>query len=134
MKYPATITDNFTVSFRDIPSIQTCGNDLQDALDMAHDALIEAIESLIAKHKLVPLPSKPKKGEHLIELPASLFTKILLINELIKQNVRQAELARLLNIQPSKVTRIVNPRHATKINTLQDAFHALGKNLVITVS
>ena len=134
MKYPATITDEFAVKFRDIPSIQTCGNNLEDALEMAQDALIVAIEDLVAESHHVPLPSKPKKGEYLIELPASLFTKVLLINELVKQNVKQAELARLLKVQPSEVTRLVNPKHTTKIDKLQDAFQALGKNLVIKVS
>jgi len=42
--YPATFTleenGGYTVSFRDIPEALTCGDNLDDAKEMAQDALI----------------------------------------------------------------------------------------------
>jgi hypothetical protein len=41
----------------------------------------------------------------IVELPASLATKVLLLNELVRQNVRPAELARRLGTTPQEVNR-----------------------------
>ena len=59
MFYPATLTkenERWTVTFRNIPEVITCDDDLQDALNMAQDALIASMD-----HRTVPLPSKAKK-------------------------------------------------------------------------
>ena len=39
-----------------------------------------------------------------------------------------AKLARALDASPQTVTRIVDLRHATKIDTLAEAFRAIGKH------
>lgn len=47
MFYPATLTkenEGWTVTFRDIPEAITYGDDLQDALNMAQDALITSMD------------------------------------------------------------------------------------------
>ena len=56
---------------------------------------------------------------------------IELLNTMVKSNVRPADLARKMNIKPQEVTRITDIRHATKIDTIQNAFRALGKDLVL---
>lgn len=55
----------------------------------------------------------------------------MLLNTMVKSNVRPADLARKMNIKPQEVTRITDIRHATKIDTIQNAFRALGKDLVL---
>ena len=50
---------------------------------------------------------------------------------MVKSNVRPADLARKMNIKPQEVTRITDIRHATKIDTIQNALRALGKELVL---
>ncbi|MNO08579.1 Antitoxin HicB [compost metagenome] len=59
---------------------------------------------------------------------------MLLLNEMIAQGVTQAELARRLNTRKQEVQRIVNLDHATKIDTIEAAFRALGKRLELTVA
>lgn len=132
MSYPATLTkenEGWTVTFRDIPEAITYGDDLQNALNMAQDALITSMD-----HRTVPLPSKAKKGEYLIDLPASLFAKVLLLNEMIKQNITNIELAKWINAKPQEVQRIVNLNHPTKIDTISKALSALGKHLELKVA
>ena len=117
MFYPAKLTkeDNgYTVTFRDIPEAITCGNDLQDALDMAQDALITSMDFYFEDRRKVPLPSKAQKGEHLIDLPTSVFAKILLLNEMIEQNISNVELAKRINVKPQEIQRIINLNHTTK--------------------
>jgi hypothetical protein len=38
--------------------------------------------------RTVPAPSKPKRDQHMVELPASIAAKVLLLNEMIAQKVR----------------------------------------------
>lgn len=138
MFYPATITSEknggYTVFFRDIPEALSCGNSIADAKDMAQDALITAMDFYFEDRRAVPMPSPAEEGEVLIELPSSVFAKVLLLNELVEQNVSNADLARKILVKPQEVQRIVNLSHSTKIDTISKALDALGKRLVISVS
>lgn len=57
----------------------------------------------------------------------------MLLNSMLKERVTPAELARKLDTSPQAVTRIIDLRHATKIDTIADALRVLGKKLVIDV-
>ncbi|WBX91549.1 type II toxin-antitoxin system HicB family antitoxin [Achromobacter mucicolens] len=135
-RYPAFLDpegDGFNVTFRDIPEAITCGDNRDDALEMAAGALVTAMEFYFEDRRPVPLPSDPKDGEVLIALPASVWAKVLLLNEMIAQRVTPAELARRLNTRPQEVTRIINLGHATKIDTIAAALRTMGKDLEISV-
>ena len=58
---------------------------------------------------------------------------MLLLNEMLKTGTTPAKLARALDASPQTVTRIVDLRHATKMDTLAEAFRAIGKKLTISV-
>lgn len=136
MFYPATFEkegDGYNVTFRDIPEAITCGDDLSDALFMAKDALLTAMDFYFEDHRPVPQPSAAQEGEYLIELPLSVSAKVLLLNEMIAQNISNVELAKRINVKPQEVQRITNLAHATKIDTIGRAFAALGKNLNLSV-
>lgn len=130
MNYPATFTPEdggYVVTFRDIPEAITQGDTLDEARDMAADALATAMEFYFEDNRPVPLPTPAQDGEQVIELPLSIWSKVLLLNEMLQQHVTQAELAKRMGIRPQQVTRIVNLEHSTKIDTLVAAFRALGK-------
>lgn len=136
MFYPASIVkedDGYTVTFRDIPEAITCGDSLEDALFMAKDTLLISMDFYFEDRRKVPLPSKAKKGEHLIELSPSVFAKLLLLNELIEQGISNVELAKRINVKPQEVQRIVNLEHTTKIDTISKALAALGKRLELRI-
>lgn len=80
------------------------------------------------------MPSKPKPGQNVIELSASLSAKVLLLNEMVSQNIRPAELARRLNTTPQEVNRLTNLRHTTRIDQIAAALHAMGRHLEISVA
>jgi antitoxin HicB len=135
-RYPAFLDpegDGFNVTFRDIPEAITCGDNRDDALEMAAGALVTAMEFYFEDRRPVPLPSDPKDGEVLIALPASVWAKVLLLNEMIAQRVTPAELARRMNTRPQEVTRIINLGHATKIDTIAAALRTMGRDLEISV-
>jgi antitoxin HicB len=136
LRYPALFEpdgDGFCVSFRDIPEALTSGGTMEEASAMAADALLTAMDFYFEDKRPVPPPSRPKKGEELIALPASASAKVLLLNEMIAQKVTPAELARRLNTRPQDVNRIVDIGHTTKIDTIAAALEALGKHLEIAV-
>lgn len=123
----------FVVTFRDIPEAITEGDTIDEAREMAADALLTAMDFYFEGKRKVPEPSKVKKDEELVGLPVSAAAKVLLLNEMIEQKVTAADLARRLNTSPQVVNRIVDLHHSTKIDTLAEALEALGKRLEIGV-
>jgi antitoxin HicB len=137
MKYPAKFeageSEAIIVTFRDIPEAIAQGVDEADAVIEGASALLTAMDFYFEDRRPVPLPSEAVEGERLIELPLSASAKVMLLNETLKQRVRPADLARLMNVKPQEVNRIVDLHHATKIDTLAAAFKALGRELELTV-
>ena len=136
--YPITLTPDeadggFVVTFVDIPEAITQGDTEAEALAAAKDALESALDFYFEDKRAVPAPSKAKRGQNVIELPASLSAKVLLLNEMVTQDVRPAELARRLNTTPQEVTRLTNIRHTTRIDGIAAALQALGKHLDMRV-
>lgn len=135
--YPAKLQkeqDGYVVSFRDIPEALTSGASREEALEMAGDALATAMEFYFEDRRPVPMPSKPRKGEVSVELPASVAIKVLLLNEMLKENVTPSKLARKLDASPQTVTRIVDLHHTTKIDTIAEALKVLDKKLVLSIA
>lgn len=136
LMYPARITTDgrgFFVRFPDIPEALAGGDSREDALAEARDALETAMEFYFEDARTVPMPSAPKRGQVLVELPSSVAAKVLLLNSMIEEGVSAAELARRLGTTPQTVNRIVMLRHPTKIDTIAEALRALGRRLTLSV-
>jgi len=135
MRYPAHLAPQkeggYVVTFPDIPEAITQGEDVEDALLHASDVLESALDYYIEEGLPIPAPSKPKRGQHVVELPASYAAKILLLNEMAAQKVRPAELARRLKMTRQEVNRLIDWRHTSKIDGIAGALKVLGKNLEI---
>ena len=138
LRYPANFEaaeeGGYVVTFPDIPEAITQGEDIEDALLHAADVLESALDFYIEDGLPIPVPSKPKRGQHLVELPASYAAKVLLLNEMAIQKVRPAELARRLKITRQEVNRLIDRHHVSKIDGIAGALKALGKNLELRVS
>lgn len=136
--YPITLTPDttdggFVVTFVDMPEAITQGDTEEQALVAARDALESALDFYFEDKRTVPPPSKARRGQHVVELAASLSAKVLLLNEMVTQNVRPAELARRLNTSPQEVNRLTNVKHTTRIDGIAAALQALGKHLEMRV-
>jgi len=139
MEFPVILTPDeddggFVVTFPDIPEAITQGETREEALKMAQEALETALEFYFEGKRAVPAPSKASHGQDIIELPASLSAKILLLNEMLAQNVRPAELARRLSTTPQVINRLTNLQHTTRIDGIDAALRALGKRLEIRLA
>jgi len=135
MHYPATFTPDtggFVVTFRDIPEAITQGDTHAEALEMAEDVLISALEFYFEGHRAVPPPSAPEPGEIPVRLPASVAAKILLLNAQLAQGISNTELARRMDLPKQAIQRVTDLRHATKIDTIDRALQALGGHLELS--
>jgi antitoxin HicB len=134
LAYPVELTPDgkfMMVTFPDIPEANSQGDSVEDALNMAVDALETALDFYFDAGRPVPAPSKPKRGQHMVELRASIAAKVLLLNEMLRQKVRPVELARRLQTTPQEVNRLTNIRHTSRIDGIAVALKALGKTMEI---
>ena len=135
LRYPARFAaqeeGGFVVTFPDIPEAITQGEDREDALLHARDALETALEFYFEGYRSVPAPSRLKRGQTYVELPSSVAAKVLLLNEMIEQRVRPAELARRLHTTPQEVNRLTDIRHTSRIDGIAGALKVLGKTLEV---
>lgn len=132
LSFPARIArdgDRFMVSFVDIPEALSDGGTREEALAMAIDALTTAMDFYFEDKRLVPAPSVAKRGQVLVDLPSSVSAKVLLLNEMVVQQVKPAELARRMSVQRQEVNRLTDLHHPTKIDTIAQALLAMGKRL-----
>lgn len=137
--YPVLLTPDkkaggYVVTCRDVAEVVTQGESLAAAIDAAAGALEAAIEMRIEDGLDVPLPSSPKRGEHLVALPVTTAMKAALYLAMHEQGVTKADLARLLQLDEKEARRILDPKHATKVTTMERALHALGKRVEVLVA
>jgi antitoxin HicB len=123
----------FTVTFRDVPEAITWGRGLPDALWQAADCVEEAIAGRLRRGDPIPVPSRPRRGETLIDVPALTAAKAALYVTMKESGVRVSQLARKLGWEEKEVGRLLDPRHATRLSKIEKALSMLGKRLVIAV-
>lgn len=137
-KYPVKLVDNqeggFMLEFRDLPEVNTEIWDMSELQSVGVDALVTALDLYFEHNRKFPEPSEPVEGEVTVNLPLSVVVKMLLLNALVASNMRPCDLARKMKATPQEVNRIVNLHHTTKIDTLERAFNALGKDLKLSIA
>jgi antitoxin HicB len=135
--YPAKLqldtNGTYLVTFPDIPEATSVGDDKEEALLNGLDALESAIEIYFEEKREIPFPSKPRRGQSVVTLPALVVSKVLLANEMMRQGIRKAELARRLDVHMPQIDRLLDPRHSSKLDAIEAAFSKLGRRLEISL-
>ena len=136
--YPAALTPDpdggFTVTFRDVPEAITEGDSREEAMLRAEDALESALAMYIAAKEPLPAPSREEAGEEMVSLSALGMAKTALYDAMREQGVGRAELARRLQWHLPQVNRVLDPRHASRMEHVEAALAALGLRLIIEVA
>lgn len=133
--YPVTLTPDdgsVLVTFPDIPEAITFGADEQDALCQAVAALETALSFYINDRRPLPV-SSVIEGCVTVRPSALECVKLGLYAEMLKQGVRKSELAKRLNWHTPQVDRLLDLTHASRLDQLESAIHALGKNLAVVI-
>jgi antitoxin HicB len=138
MEYPARFEPEsdggFAVTFPDFDWGVTQGDSEADAREMALDALRTMIGEHIRSGEEVPHPSRPRGRKYrMIRLPVLLSTKVELYRAFVKSGLRKSELARRMGISKVNVDLLFDLKHHSRLDQMEAAFKALGKDLAIQI-
>jgi antitoxin HicB len=132
LSYPIKLTpdDNDTLfaTSPDFPELKTFGDDRDDALMHAVDALETAIAYRIAHREDIPRPSR---GRIRATLPTQTAMKVFLYQAMREQGLRKADLARRLTWHAPQIDRLFDLKHASRVDQMDAAFAAIGRRLEI---
>ena len=97
----------------DFPELTTFGDDHDEAVARAVNALEEAIAARIHDRKDIPTPSR---GQTRAVLPTLTSVKVLLYQAMREQGVGKAELARRLGWHMPQVDRVLDVEHRSRLD------------------
>jgi antitoxin HicB len=121
------------VSFVDLPEALTEGETKAEALAEASDCVVAALCGYVNVHRPVPRPSRCRKGQHLVELPALLAAKLALYDAMLEAKVSRVALAKQIGVTEGAVRRLLDLDHRSHIGQVETALEILGKRLVVEV-
>jgi antitoxin HicB len=134
--YPVDLTPaeegGFVVTFPDVPEAITQGEDRDESLLRAVDALETALAIYVDEQRDLPAPS-PAHRRPVVSPGALVCAKLEVYRAMREQGVRKAELARRLHWHMPQVDRLLNPTHASRLSLVEAALAALGKHLTVEV-
>jgi antitoxin HicB len=136
LRYPVTFKkdgDTLLVTAPDLPEVTTFGVNKADALMRAADAIATAIQGRISDREKIPKPSQAKRGQIYVSLSSLIAAKLALYDLMIKTGTRKADLARKLGIHAPQVDRLLDLDHDSRLDQIDSAVRALGKELEIRV-
>jgi antitoxin HicB len=123
----------FVVTFPDVPEAITQGETIKECIEESADALDEAIIGRINTGEDIPVPSKARRGQYLIPVPAQTAFKAALYEEVRNSNSTKVELAAHLGIDEREVRRLLDPHHASKLPRIAEILERVGKRIVVQV-
>jgi len=135
--YPVELeTDNsgtVLVTIPDLPGAVTFGEDKADALARAVGALETKIITLMSRGQDIPVPSRAD-GRPCVTLPPLSAAKVGLYQAMRAQQLRKPEMARRLNIHLTQLGRLLDLRHKSHLDQIDNALRAVGKTLSVKIS
>lgn len=129
----AATEGGFVVSFPDVPEALTQGEDRAESLARAQDALETALEFYTAEGKALPKPRKAKRGQYVVQPSAIASMKLAVYAAMLDSKVRKSELARRLGWHLMQIDRLLDLHHASRIDQIEVALHAMDRRLSIRV-
>jgi len=121
----------YVVTCRDLPQLITQGEDRQDALEQAMDAMDEVFAAYMIEGIEFPDPSKARRGEHLVAPPAETMAKAALYIAMRQAGISKMQLAKRLGVDEKEVRRLLDPHYGSKLPRIAQAISLLGQRLVI---
>ena len=113
----------------DFPELTTFGDDRDDALMRAVDALEEAIAARIHAGQDIPPPSK---GEVRVGMPTLTAVKVILYQGMRDDGVGKAELARRLGWHLPQVDRVLDIQHRSRMDQMDAALGVIDRELYVS--
>ena len=123
----------FVVTFPDVPEAITQGEDADEALLYAVDALETALSFYVDARKPLPVPSRAKRAQPTVRPSALECAKLGVYQAMTEQGIKKAELARRLGWHMPQVDRLFDLKHASRFDQIEAAARALGRRIEVGV-
>jgi antitoxin HicB len=123
----------FVATFPDVPEAITQGEDADETLLYAVDALETALSFYVEARRPLPVPSAAE-GRPTVRPSALESAKLGVYQAMTEQGVRKAELARRLGWHMPQVDRLLDLRHASRLDQIEAAARALGRVVEVRVA
>ncbi|HEY1431372.1 MAG TPA: type II toxin-antitoxin system HicB family antitoxin [Stellaceae bacterium] len=144
----------FLVTCSDLPEVTTFGEDEEDAVRRAADAIEEALAARIARGEEIPASSRlaaqhtatmgsrrkvrlnlptSNSSQRTVALPPLTTAKIELYRAARAAGMTKAELGRRLGWHAAQVDRLFDLRHRSQIEQIDQALRTMGKRLDVSV-
>ena len=124
----------FVVTFPDVPETITQGEDEEEALLYAVDALETALSFYVEARKPLPVARKAKRGQRTVRPSALEGAKLGVYQAMTEQGIKKAELARRLGWHMPQVDRLFDLHHASRLDQIEAAARVLGRRLEVRVA
>ncbi len=134
LAYPITLEEDdgaVLATSPDFPELTTFGDDREEAVTSAVQALEEAIASRIHDRKDIPPPSR---GASYAILPTLTSVKVMLYQGMRNQGITKAELARRLGWHLPQVDRVLDVQHRSWLDQMDAALGAIGRQLHVSAA
>lgn len=118
--------DTFLVTCPALPELTTFGASEDEAIKNAEDAIVEALAGRIAHGEDIPAPEPGG-----VPVPSRVSMKALIYQEMRRQHVTKYRLTKLLGAHPPQVDRLLDVRHNTNFDAMDNAMQSLGVSFVI---
>lgn len=137
-QYPATIKQDedgrYLVRFPDFGWGGTDGATLEEALSEAADCLDELIASTMESDEVLPVPGDMLAVNTYPVAPSALMAaKAAIYGEQKKSSRKKTELAALVGKNEKFIRTLLDPNAGSKIQSIEEVLHALGKRLVLSI-
>ncbi len=135
LNYPVrlapAVEGGFVVTFPQVPEAITQGDDEDEALLQAVDALETALSFYVDAERDLP---RPGKGKRVVRPSALACIKLAIYQSMRDEGVRKSELARRLGWHLPQVDRLLDLDHASRLDQAEAALRALGRTLEVKVA
>lgn len=118
-------------TFPDVPEAITYGDDREDAIRSAQEALAVALFGYLKEGR--PVPMSRRRTGLLIAPQTTDVLKIAVVEAWLDSGLSKSEFARMLGINEKEARRILDPDAATKADRLEEALSVLGRKIHIAV-
>lgn len=133
IRFETDTAPGLAVYCRDLPQLNSYGDDVAHALREAVDAIETTLSIYVDERRAIPAATPPLDGEYVVHLPAVTVAKIVLWNTMMERDMRKADLRKLLGVHQVQGDRLVDFLHTSKMEQIEAALLALGKRLAVSV-
>lgn len=120
--------DTFMVTCPALPEVTTFGNTETEAVEYASDAIVEALAGRMIDGEDIP---DPEPATLAAKIPSRVAMKVLLYKAMKEQGITKYRLMKMLDAKQPQIARLLDVRHNTNFDALDDAMTALDKTFVI---